>query len=150
MARVRFRPYRSSDYEACLEIFDANCPTFFAPNERRAYTAFLDAVPEGYEVCEANGRTLGAFGLFEDGGDTKAINWILLAPDVQGTGIGSKVMERVIQTCISSDTRLVRIATSPKAAPFFARFGAMTRSTTPNGWGPDMDRVDMELSLPDG
>ena len=34
-----------------------------------------------------------------------------------------------------------------KAAAFFARFGAIEKVTTPDGWGPGMDRVDMELNL---
>ena len=150
MARVTFRQYRSTDYQACIDIFDANCPAFFAPNERRAYESFLDSVPEGYEVCEVDGLTLGAFGLFDDAGDTKVINWILLAPEVQGMGIGSNLMERAIRRGHSADARLIRIATSPKAALFFARFGAVARTTTVDGWGPGMDRVDMELPLSGG
>jgi hypothetical protein len=39
------------------------------------------------------------------------------------------------------------MATSPKAAPFFAKFGATITSSTVDGWGPDMDRIDMVLLL---
>ncbi len=37
-----FRPYQTADREACLGLFDANCPEFFAPNERADYVAFLE------------------------------------------------------------------------------------------------------------
>ena len=147
MTNVSFRPYCNADREACTSIFDANCPEFFAPNERQEYEEFLEGVPGGYEVCEVDGRVFGAFGLFVDGENVKMLNWILLDPQAQGIGVGSKIMERVIQLSRTSQTRMVKIAASHKSAPFIARFGATTTSSTKNGWGPGMDRVDMELSF---
>ena len=147
MTNINFRPYRDADRQACTSIFDANCPEFFAPNERQEYDKFLDGVSGDYEVCEVDGRVLGAFGLFVDGENVKMLNWILLDPQTQGIGVGSKIMERVIQLSRASQTRTVKIAASHKSAPFFARFGATTASSTKNGWGPGMDRVDMELPL---
>jgi len=130
-----------------MGIFDANCPEFFAPNERQEYEEFLEGVSGDYEVCEVDGTVLGAFGLFVDGESVKTLNWILLDPQSQGIGVGSRIMERVIQLSRTSQTKMVKIAASHKSAPFFARFGATTTSSTRNGWGPGMDRVDMELSI---
>ena len=42
---VTFRSYVSTDKSVCLKLFDANCPEFFAPNERVDYAEFLDASP---------------------------------------------------------------------------------------------------------
>lgn len=130
-----------------MSIFDANCPEFFAPNERQEYQEFLESVPEEYEVCEVDGRLLGAFGLIGEGQDTKALNWILLDPQTQGMGVGSRIMDRVVQLGRTLEVRTVEIAASQKSAPFFARFGAITTSTSLHGWGPGMHRVDMVLSL---
>jgi hypothetical protein len=30
---VTFRPYSGMDREACIDLFNANCPEFFAANE---------------------------------------------------------------------------------------------------------------------
>ena len=147
MTNILFRAYGDADYVTCLDIFDANCPEFFAPNERQEYEAFLNGDSKGYEVCEVDGRVLGAFGLFDDGQDVKAINWIMLDPRTQGIGVGSKIMDRMIHLGCTSETKTVRIATSPKAAPFFAKFGATPTSSTVDGWGPGMDRIDMVLPL---
>ncbi len=147
MSTIFFRQYRRTDYQACRDIFAANCPEFFAPNEEAEYQEFLDAVPESYEVCEVDGQVRGAFGLLPDSGNEKRLSWILLDPEVQGVGIGQKLMERVIDLGHLSETRNVRIAASHKSAPFFARFGAMSTSSTRDGWGPGMDRVDMVLTL---
>ena len=76
--RTSFRPYTSADREACLAIFDANSPTFFAPNERADYVSFLGAVPDGYEVCEVVGRVVAAFGLVDDDVKGVNLNWIMI------------------------------------------------------------------------
>jgi len=130
-----------------MGIFDANCPEFFAPNERQDYLVFLEDKPDGYEVCKIEGRVCGAFGLFADGPDVKRLNWILIDPQTQGTGVGSKIMNRVVRSGRQSLTRTVKIAASNKSAAFFARFGAIVISSTKGGWGPGMDRIDMELAL---
>jgi GNAT superfamily N-acetyltransferase len=147
MSKISFRSYSDADRQPCISIFDANCPEFFAPNERQDYEEFLEREPGEYEVCEVEGRVLGAFGLFVDSEGMKTLNWILLDPQTQGIGVGSTIMERVIQLSRASQTRVVKIAASHKSAPFFARFGASPTLLTKNGWGSGMDRVDMELSL---
>lgn len=147
MTNITFRPYRDADRQACISIFDANCPEFFAPNERQEFEEFLERISGDYEVCEVDGEVLGAFGLFVDSENMKRLNWILLDPQSQGIGVGSSIMERVIQMGRTTQTKAVKIAASHKSAPFFARFGASTTSLTKNGWGPGMDRVDMELPL---
>ena len=88
MTNITFRPYRNADRQACTSIFDANCPEFFAPNERQEYEEFLEHVSGDYEVCEVDGKVLGAFGLFVDGENMKTLNWILLDPQTQGIGGG--------------------------------------------------------------
>jgi GNAT superfamily N-acetyltransferase len=147
MTDILFRRYCSADSTVCIGIFDANCPAYFAPNERRDYAEFLDEVPHDYEVCEVDGRVLGAFGLMVDDNNEKRLSWIMLDPRSQGLGIGMKIMERVIQLGRESDTRAVRIAASHKSATFFAKFGATTTTSTRNGWGPGMHRIDMILPL---
>ena len=145
--KVSFRPYSKADRQDCLALFDANCPTFFAPNERVDYESFLDGKPDGYEICETKGRVVGAFGLLDAGEARMNLCWILLDPQIQGLGIGSRIMKRAISIGRASRAPAIGIAASHKSAPFFARFGAVTITHTENGWGPGMDRVDMELLL---
>ena len=147
MKNLNFRPYRRVDYEACTDIFDANCPEFFHPGERRDYERFLEGVTQGYEVCEVDGRVCGAYGLLDEDRHEKHLNWILLDPQIQGLGIGLKIMERVIHLGRIGKAKRVRIAASQKSAPFFARFGARVIASTKDGWGEGMDRIDMVLSL---
>lgn len=144
---MKHRPYCDADRRACLSIFDANCPTFFAPNERAEYLAFLEDVPAGYEVCELDGRVVGAYGLTHHAESGSSLNWIMLDPGSQGIGIGTTVMSRAIALAKASRSPLINIAASQKSAPFFARFGAVATARIKDGWGPGMDRLDMELHL---
>jgi len=146
-SNVIFRSYLPGDKEACLGLFDANCPEFFAPNERTDYENFLETNPNGYELCFAEGSVVGAFGLIGDSTQRRDLNWILLSPSSQGLGIGASIMDRVVHNARESGVRIIRIAASHKSAPFFARFGAIEVTITNNGWGPGIHRVDMELRL---
>ena len=57
------------------------------------------------------------------------------------------MMERAIALGLASRWSVMTIATSQKSAKFFSRFGAVTRKVTKAGWGPGLDRIDMELDL---
>lgn len=146
-SEVTFRPYSGNDRETCLGLFDANCPEFFAPNERADYLSFLEKVPSGYELCLIEGEVAGAFGLIGDAGSRRRLNWIMLNPQFQGRGGGRAIMDRVAALAASKKVQVVEIAASQKSAPFFARFGAVTLRIIENGWGAGMHRVDMELPL---
>ncbi len=147
MTETTFRPYCPTDIDSCLDIFDANCPKYFAANERDEYRRFLDDVTTNYEVCEADGQVLGAFGLLDNGEGGKRLNWILLDPNTQGMGIGSRIMERVIHLSAAAGATSVDIAASHMSAPFFTKFGATVVLVTKDGWGEGMDKVDMRLGV---
>ena len=147
IGKVAFRPYVEADLKTCLSMFDANCPEYFAPNERVDYLQFLDTCPADYELCEVSGKVMGAFGVFDREGEEKDLNWILLDPNSQGQGLGSSIMTRVATSARDSGANVVHIAASHKSAPFFAKFGAKLTLVTDHGWGADMHRVDMELYL---
>lgn len=147
MSDITFRDYLPEDRESCLTIFDANCPKYFAANEYSDYAAFLDANPAGYEVCLHNGIIVGAFGLVGDKAEYRSINWILISPNSQGLGIGSVFMQRAKYLAKQARVQHIKIAASHLSAPFFAKYGAVSILEIPNGWGPDMHRVDMELNL---
>ncbi len=151
-----FRPYTAVDRGPCLTLFDSNCPEFFAHNERADYVAFLDAVGAkavggsgtGYTVIDDGEALVGAYGVCPGTtADECRLTWILLAPAAQGRGLGRAIMARVVAAARAQRAAWLRIAASHKSAPFFARFGAVVASSTPNGWGPGMHRIDMDLAV---
>ena len=144
---IAFRPYCRADYYACIDLFDANCPDFFDPDERHDYQRFLEGSPEGYEVCEVDGHVLGVFGLSGNENGQKRLVWIMVDSEAHGTGIGAKIMERVIYLARASRARAIGLSTSQKVAPFFEKYGAETTSIIKDGHGLGIDRVDMALPL---
>lgn len=145
---IRFHPYAKTHRQACLALFDANCPEFFASNEREDYAAFLKDSPAGYEVCVLDGAVVGAAGLVVNEAAGRAgINWILFDPAVQGRGLGTALMERLLGRAREVGVGGVELAASHKSAPFFARFGAVEVERIVDGWGPGMHRIEMEVCL---
>jgi hypothetical protein len=139
-----FRPYEAADRDRCLAIFDENCPEYFAPGERAGFAEFLDRSADDYCVCVLNGRVSGGYGLCIEGKGVMSLRWILIARDAQRHGIGHVIMTRTLNGVKKLKAKLA-IAASQKSAPYFAKFGAKEIGTTPDGWGPGMHRVDMEL-----
>ncbi len=146
-AKVTFKSWSRMDRELCLDLFDANCPEFFAPNERDDYLRFLETDPGGYELCLIDDEVAGAFGLIGNGASRRRLNWIMLNPQFQGFGAGRAMMQRIAALAASEKIQVVDIAASQKSAPFFLKFGAVATAVIDNGWGPGMHRIDMELTL---
>lgn len=141
-----FRKYQAADFEDCLDIFDSNCPEFFAPNERKGYLEFLAENPDRYEVCLLDGKILGAFGTWIDpDGKRGHVSWIMIDAAAHGTGLGTRIMQRALKMFAANDIPVIDFAASQKSAPFFSRFGAEEKSRIKEGWGPGLDRVNMQL-----
>ena len=147
MKSPQFRQYAAADHAACMALFESNCPEFFAPYERRDYTEYLADSPKDYVVCQAGEKIIGAYGTCFNHDDERGhLSWILIDPNAQGSGVGTQMVERVLTYFQSENVDVIEIAASQKSAPFFARFGAVEVSRTVEGWGPGLDRVEMELS----
>jgi GNAT superfamily N-acetyltransferase len=141
-----FRAYTPEDAEACLALFDANCPRFFAPEERPDYAAYL-ARATGYRVCEGERVIRGAFGIAPGLPGRANLDWILVDPAAQRLGIGRAMMQAAIDATRSLGASALDIGASQHSAPFFTRFGARELSHVPDGWGPGMHRIEMALEI---
>lgn len=147
MEELRFVPYRPRLRAACLALFDANCPAYFAPNERADFAQFLNEIGPDYAVLLQDGKAKAAFSLTPTTPGRARLNWIMVAPESHGAGIGRLLMQEAKRRAMALGAARVEIAASHLSAPFFARFGARERGRTAHGWGPDMHRVDMEWVL---
>ena len=141
---MKFRPYTPADRSACLRLFDTLVPEYFAPNERVDYERFLAGVPQAYHLCIRNDAVLAAFGFVIN--DTRGrIQWIMAANEARGTGMGGSMMRHVLEAARDAGVHCIDIAASQKSASFFAHYGAKQQKVTKEGWGPGLDRIDMEL-----
>lgn len=141
------RPYRSEDRDACLGLFDANVPNFFAAAEREEYAsdlAAVDGVRAHYLLLVQDGRVLAAGGLWRGAGGVARLVWGIVAPEWQGQGLGRRlVAERLRIAAGVAGLRQVDLTTSPATQGFYARLGFSVTRVVPDGLAPGLDAVDM-------
>ena len=145
---ISFRDFQPADIDSCLALFDLNSPAFFAPNERQDYFQFLEWVKHGYFLGMLDQAIVATYGLYFTADKTRAqLAWIIVSPHLQGSGIGSEMMHRVLSKARAECAKVLEIKASHLSAPFFAKFGAVGDPLIPDGWGKGMHRIDMNLPL---
>lgn len=146
---ITIRPYDPQDRAACLAIMASNIPAFFAPEEKDEFAAFLDNAEHPYLVLEFKGQIVGCGGYMINQARMEAgLNWGMIHDAFHGRGLGRWLLNaRLDAIRESGQVARVVIDTSQHSAPFFARFGFVETTITPNGYGPGLDQVDMTLAL---
>ncbi|WP_434949804.1 GNAT family N-acetyltransferase (plasmid) [Shewanella sp. HL-SH4] len=131
-----------------MALFDKNCPEFFANNERQDYVEFLEKQGKTYKVGQIESEIVAVFGLNIDEKNNRAnITWIMTCPSVHGKGLGSQMVSYAKKIAVDNNVTHIDIAASHLSAAFFEKFGAKKTTEIKDGWGPNMHRVDMVLSL---
>lgn len=143
---INFIRYTEIYLGDCMAMFDSNCPKFFANKERQYYQSFLESGPQDYFLGIRAGILVSAFGASTVANRAR-ISWIMVSPESSGLGIGEQMMQRAKAMSLEQGLQVIDIAASHLSAPFFAKFGAQILSETPDGWGPGMHRIDMELLI---
>ncbi|WP_462380571.1 GNAT family N-acetyltransferase [Pseudomonas sp. Marseille-QA0892] len=147
---LTFERYNPSTRTACLGLFDANTPRFFAASERPDFERFLDhhASARHFEIGVLDGEVVSCGGFRVDAATgTAALAWGMVAPEFHGRGIG-RVMTHSRLGAASRHPGVIRIIldTSQHTQGFYARLGFKPVSLTRDGYGPGLDRWDMVLA----
>jgi GNAT superfamily N-acetyltransferase len=145
---MQFLNYENSYFGRCLQIFNENCPQYFAENEREDYIDFLKGNPSDYFIGVSGNFVASAFGVVCTPEISRVrLSWILVLPKLKGRGVGTKMMFFSKATALNKGASVIDIAASHLSAPFFEKFGAEEINTIENGWGLGMHRVNMEIKL---
>jgi len=75
---------------------------------------------------EANGSLVGIARLLDDGGIHASLWDVIVRPDRQGRGIGTRLLELALERC--SDRSLLALVSTPAAADFFRHRGFVPES----------------------
>lgn len=146
--RLIHRPYRSSDRDACLRLFDGNTPPFFAPSERSDFIRFLERRGADYQVVIACSVVVACGGyLVAEDGVTAGLCWGMVERGRHGRGLGRALLKARLEAIRAARLRRVILDTSQHTAGFYARYGFQAVATIKDGYGPGLDRVDMTLDL---
>ncbi|ASK89266.1 GNAT family N-acetyltransferase [Sphingorhabdus sp. SMR4y] len=145
---TRFRPYLRSDKQACLALFDGNVPEFFDATERDEFAAFLDRPGEAYFVIEQEDAVIGCGGFAREVRGQARFTWGMVDRNHHGDGLGRLLAEHRLRAIVAAGAYSeVELFTTPKIAPFFARFGFVQIDVEKDGFAPGMDRVQMIKTL---
>jgi ribosomal protein S18 acetylase RimI-like enzyme len=145
----RLRSYTPADRAACLAILESNVPRYFAPAERAQFAAWLDAPAGFYGVlCVEGEAPVGCGGIVRAKESARAavLTWGMIHADHHRQGWGRVLLQaRLARLAEMPDVNTVILNTSGAAAGFYRRFGFREVSIIPNGYGPGIDRYEMEL-----
>jgi len=139
--------YEPKYKEQVLALFDANCPFYFAAEERNDFDYYLDHQLELYFVVLENETVLGCGGInFEN--ETAIISWDMIDPNHHKKGIGSLLLQHRINTIKSLDgmTKIV-VRTSQHTDGFYEKNGFTLLEVKKNYWAFGFDLYLMEMEL---
>lgn len=139
-----FRPFKGSDKEACLALFDSNVPRYFDATERAMFADFLDQPHRYYFAIEQDGQVCGCGGFTEESPGKARFTWGMVDNSRHGAGLGRMLAEyrlRAIEE--AGEFEEVELFTTPQIAPFFAKFGFEVVGVEEDGIAPNMDKVQM-------
>ncbi len=144
-----FRKYKKGDKETCLEIFDSNCPKYFATSERKDFSEWLggEQAKDYYLILDGE-TTVGCGGIFIDEKSKEVgLAWGMIRSDYHGLGYGSSLLKfrlDLLRTLPPEFMKVVR--TSQHTVHFFEKHGFLQIKNVKDGWGPGLDKIEMILA----
>ena len=143
--QLEFKDYSMESCNHCIELFDLNCPEFFAPIEKNDYIEFLNQTKEGYVTIHHDSILIGAYGVHKTSSESASQSWTLIHPKYQNQGIGRLIMERVFSYLESNQLDNLFLSTSQQTEAFFLKFGAIRIDYIENGWDEGLHRIEMKI-----
>jgi N-acetylglutamate synthase-like GNAT family acetyltransferase len=146
--------------EACLSIFDSNCPPYFALEEREAFehwlvcrgktmdNAYKNTSTETYRVIENEaGELVGCGGYYLNLDQTEArFAWGMIRKELQHHGIGTYLaQQRIKEIKRNYPLAEITLATSQHTHLFYSRLGFEVLEIIPSGFAPNLDKYEMKL-----
>jgi ribosomal protein S18 acetylase RimI-like enzyme len=143
-----FRPYTPEDRDACLALFAANTPHWFAPHEQEQFESFLNDGPTAYFLMlNPDGSICGSGGFeIEAGRGVGWLTWGMVDSTRHGQGLGKSLLDyRLEQLRANLNVQRVCIDSSQHTAPFYEKYGFTTQRIIPDGYAKGLHRHEMEL-----
>lgn len=140
------QPYKLSDKDELISIFNLNVPKYFDPKEMQEFINYLEDKKDTYLTIKTEDEIIGGVGYeIRESDSSGRINWIFLHPDFSGAGYGKKAVEYCLSILKSNPAvKVLVVRTSQHAYKFFESAGYKLIRTEKNYWGPGLDLYLME------
>lgn len=132
--------YTSQYQNACMAIFDSNCPPYFLPEERQTYLDWLqseEALSNRYFVLLIDDQAVASGGYYPRPNKKEVrLSWGMVHRDYHKKGIGSILTKFRLQAFVKEfPDWACSINTSQHTEAFYQRYGFVTKSVVLNGFG---------------
>lgn len=144
---MKIRLYEPTDKAACMNIINSNLETYFMESEVADFENWLDnKIDNDYWVVEEKGKVIGCGGIYKDlPNNVVGLSWGMVHQDEHGEGYGSALtFFRVSKILKDYPTQQILMHTSQHTYKFYEKMGFLVKKITPNGFGENLDRYDME------
>lgn len=144
---VEILPYKSEFYDACMNVFRSNIPTYFDADEEPEFAEYLAEEIKDYFVLLVNDELRGCGGYFVNVAKKAAgLDWGMIHREVHKKGYGTDLLTYRLHR-IQTDYPYVTVYldTSQHTYEFYERFGFEVETITKDGYGDGLDQYDMAL-----
>ncbi len=141
------RPFKQTDKNRLIEIFQLNTPEFFATKEVNDFIDYLEIHSDTYLTIEHEGKIVGGTGYYvKDSDKSGRVTWIFLHPGCSGLGLGRQAVEYCLSTLKKNPSvEKFIVTTSQLVYKFFEKFGFQLIKTEKDFWAPGLDLYEMEM-----
>ncbi len=154
------REMRPGDPEAIVAMHERLYPAEFERNElfvAMVAKSVADAVERGWPdgggiwVVERGGKFAGSVALTDEGGGVGSLRWVLLAPELRGSGLGRRLVGEAIERARElgmSRVELYTFSALATAARIYREAGfRIVNSYERSDWGPTITYQEYVLEL---
>jgi len=140
------RPYRQTDQQSVLNLFQSNTPEYFDFSEKVELLDYLNHKLEDYFVVEQNGVVIGSGGINYFYEEKKArLSWDIVSPQSQGKGVGTVLTHyRLNLIKRLEQIQVIEVRTSQFSNGFYLQQGFRIKSIEKDYWASGFDLYLME------
>jgi|GEM_PF-476566 len=161
---MNVRPYHMQDKQACMNIFDSNCPKFFDVTERALFEKWLDHQGDNsieyksptykntsfdaYFVAYNENEILGCAGYYISAEMPEArMAWGMVNAQHHRTGIGTILLQhRMNEIQYKWNDLAITLGTSQHTYTYYQRMGFHVLQVFQNGYGPNLHQYEMAFN----
>ncbi len=141
------REYKEEDRNSCLEIFDSNCPKYFAVAEKILFINWLDKKDrEKYYVLTVADKIIACGGIYKDKKEYLAgLAWGMVHRNFHKKGYGKQLtMFRIEKLNHEFPDITHKVETSQHTFGFYELMGFKTTDIVKDGFANGLDKYVMK------